>query len=334
MGMSRRLNGGSQGAEVPASPAPERASAAARATWLSLGEGSTPLVPARRLSEALGVELHLKQEGLNPTGSFKDRGMAVAVERAAERGVRYVVCASTGNTAASAATYAARAGLRAVVLTPEGATASAKRAQAHAAGAVVLEIRGSFDDALRLCRELGARDGFALVNSVNPDRLDGQRSVVPEIVEQLGQAPDVIALPYGGGGNVSAVALGCADAGIEPAIVVGQAAERATTFASAIRIGEPAHRANVDSLVASGRLTVVTLTEDELRAAWQRLAREEGVFCEPASAAGVAALAKLELRGLAVAIVTGHGLKDAGAVDLSAAQVVDASLDAVLEALA
>ena len=174
----------------------------ARATWLSLGEGGTPLVRAPRLSEALGLDLHLKCEHLNPTGSFKDRGMAVAVERAAARGVRTVVCASTGNTAASAATYAARAGLRAVVLTPEGATAGAKRAQAHAAGAQVLEVRGTFDDALRLCRELGERDGFLLVNSVNPDRIDGQRSVVGEIVDQFGSVPDVIALPYGGGGNV------------------------------------------------------------------------------------------------------------------------------------
>ncbi|HVW89643.1 MAG TPA: threonine synthase [Gaiellaceae bacterium] len=305
----------------------------ARATWVSLGEGSTPLVRAPRLSEALGLDLYLKCEGLNPTGSFKDRGMAVAVERAADAGVHTVVCASTGNTAASAATYAARAGLRAVVLTPEGATASAKRAQAHAAGATVLEIRGTFDDALRLCRELGERDGFRLVNRVNPDRLDGQRSVVGELLAELGEAPDAIALPYGGGGNVSAIAQGCADAGIEPALVVGEAAERPATFATAIRIGDPAHRANVEALVAAGRLTVVSLPEDELAAAWRRLAREEGVFCEPASAAGVAALARLGLRGTAVAIVTGHGLKDAGAVDASSARVVDATVDAVLEVL-
>lgn len=298
---------------------------------ISLGEGSTPLVHAPLLSEQLGVELYLKCEGLNPTGSFKDRGMAVAVERAWQSGARAVVCASTGNTAASAATYAARAGLRCVVLTPEGATASAKRAQAHAAGATVLEVRGTFDDALRLCRELGEQDGFVLVNSVNPDRLDGQKSVVGEILEQLGSVPDTIALPYGGGGNVSAVALGCDEADVHPALVVGQAAERTTTFASAIRIGEPAHRANVESLVAAGRLSVVTLGEDELRDAWLRLARVEGVFCEPASAAGVAALKGQD--GVAVAIVTGHGLKDAGAVDISAARIVDASLDAVLEAL-
>src|SRR6185437_7239239 len=259
----------------------------ARATWLSLGEGGTPLVHAPRLSEALGLELHLKCEQLNPTGSFKDRGMAVAVERAAGRGVRTVVCASTGNTAASAATYAARAGLRSVVLTPEGATAGAKRAQAHAAGAQVLEVRGTFDDALRLCRELGERDGFMLVNSINPDRIEGQRSVIGEILDQLGGVPDVIALPYGGGGNVSAVAAGCDEAGISPALVVGEAAQRPTTFASAIRIAQPAHEERVQRLVADGRLTAVSLADRELRAAWSALARSEGVFCEPASAAGI-----------------------------------------------
>jgi threonine synthase len=305
-----------------------------RASWLSLGEGGTPLVPAPRLSDSLGLDVHLKCEHLNPTGSFKDRGMAVAVERAAGRGVRTVVCASTGNTAASAATYAARAGLRAVVLTPEGATAGAKRAQAHAAGAQVLEVRGTFDDALRLCRELGEREGFMVVNSLNPDRIDGQRSVVGEIVEQLGSVPDVIALPYGGGGNVSAVAAGCDEAGAGSALVVGEAAERPTTFASAIRIAEPAHRERVERLVADGRLTVVPLTEAELRDSWSTLARDEGVFCEPASAAGAAALAKLGRRdATAVCIVTGHGLKDAAAVDASAASVVEPSLDALLEAL-
>jgi threonine synthase len=306
----------------------------ARATWLTLGEGGTPLVRASVLGDELGAELHLKCELLNPTGSFKDRGMAVAVERAADAGARFVVCASTGNTAASAATYAARAGLRAVVLTPEGATASAKRAQAHAAGARVLEVRGTFDDALRLCRELAQEEGFVLVNSLNPDRIDGQRSVVGEIVEQLARAPDVIALPYGGGGNVTAVAAGCEEAGIAPALVVGEAAKRPETFASAIRIGEPAHRARVEELRAAGRLEVVSLSEDELRAAWLSLARAEGVFCEPASAAGIAALRKLDRRGgTAVGIVTGHGLKDAGAVDASESLVVEPTLSAVLEAI-
>jgi threonine synthase len=295
--------------------------------WLSLGEGSTPLVEARNTAG-----LHLKLEMLNPTGSFKDRGMVVAVERAVQRGARALVCASTGNTAASAAAYAARAGVKAVVLTPAGATASAKRAQARAVGASVVEVRGTFDDALRLCRELGERDGFALVNSVNPDRIDGQKTVVFELLEQLGAAPDVIALPFGGGGNVSAVARGCEEAGIEPEIVVGQAADRTGTFASAIRIGVPAHAENVARLVAEGRVRVVTLTDDEIRAAWRRLAREEGAFCEPASAAGFAAVQGFA--GTAVAIVTGHGLKDTGAVDQSAEETVEPTVEAVLEAVA
>ena len=189
---------------------------------ISLGEGATPLVHAPRLSSVLGVDLHLKCEGLNPTGSFKDRGMVVAVERAAAAGARAVVCASTGNTAASAATYAARAGLEAIVLTPAGATASAKRAQAKAAGARVIEIRGSFDDALRLAFELGAREGFVLVNSASPDRnrLDGQKLVAHEIVDQLGAPPDLIALPYGGGGNVRAVSLGLDEIGAPTRLVV------------------------------------------------------------------------------------------------------------------
>ena len=302
---------------------------------LTLGEGSTPLVAARCLQERLGLELYLKCEGLNPTGSFKDRGMVVAVERAAQSGARAVVCASTGNTAASAAAYAARAGLEAIVLTPAGATATAKRAQARAAGARLLEVDGTFDDALRLCRELGEREGFVLVNSLNPDRIEGQKTVVGEILEQLGSVPDVVALPFGGGGNVSAVAAGFADAGATPRIVVGQAAERPTTWASAIRIGEPAHAAHVAELVAAGRVEVVSLGEDELRSAWQLLSHEEGVFCEPASAAGVAALERLDdVAGTtAVCIVTGHGLKDADAVDEGGSQSVEATLAAVLEAI-
>ena len=305
------------------------------ASRLSLGEGSTPLVPAGRLSDALGLELHLKCDGLNPTGSFKDRGMVVAVERAAAAGAHSVVCASTGNTAASAAAYAARAGLRAVVLTPAGATASAKRAQARAAGACVLELRGTFDDALRLARELGAREGFVLVNSLNPDRIAGQKSVVHELVEQLGSVPDVVALPFGGGGNVTAVAAGLAELGASPRIVVGQAAERATTWASAIRIAEPAHAEHVAELVAAGRIEVATLAEAEIRTWWRRLATEEGAFCEPASAAGVAALVQLGVRGslVAVAILTGHGLKDPDAVDQGSGETVEATVDAVLEVL-
>ena len=302
------------------------------ASWLSLGEGSTPLVEAQRTEG-----LHLKLEGLNPTGSFKDRGMVVAVERAAEAGARAVVCASTGNTAASAAAYAARAGLQAVVLTPAGATAGPKRAQARAAGARVLEVRGSFDDALRLCRELGERDGYTVVNSLNPDRIEGQKTVASELIRQLGGAPDVVALPFGGGGNVSAVARGFAEAGASPRIVVGEAADRTTTWASAIRIGVPAHAAHVAELVASGRVEVQSLTEEQLRSAWTRLGHEEGAFCEPASAAGLAALELCDESSLtgkvAVAILTGHGLKDVDAVPQPPDAVVEPTLDAVLEAL-
>ncbi len=308
----------------------------AAAPLVSLGEGSTPLVAAPRLAAQTGWALHLKCEGANPTGSFKDRGMVVAVGRAAASGARAVVCASTGNTAASAAAYAARAGLAAVVLTPAGATATAKRAQAVAAGAQLLEVRGSFDDALRLCRELGERPGYVLVNSLNPDRIEGQKSVVFELLEQLGSAPEVVALPFGGGGNVSAVAAGLAEAGVTCRIVVGQAAERATTWASAIRIAEPAHAAHVAELVASGRVEVVTLSEDEIRSAWRQLATEEGVFCEPASAAGLAAILRLGTGTgeAAVCILTGHGLKDTESLEASmAATSVEASLDAVLAVL-
>jgi threonine synthase len=304
---------------------------------VSLGEGSTPLVRADRLSAEHGVELHLKIEGANPTGSFKDRGMVVAVGRAAERGARAVVCASTGNTAASAAAYAARAGIAAIVLTPVGATAGPKRAQARAAGARLIEIRGSFDDALRLGRELANEDGYVLVNSLNPDRIEGQKSVSHEVIEQLGAVPEVVALPFGGGGNVTAVTRGFEEAGASPRIVVGEAAERPTTWASAIRIGVPAHAEHVADLVAAGRLEVVSLTEEQLRAAWERLAREEGAFCEPASAAGLAALelcVDSTLGKVAVAILTGHGLKDAEAVPQPAEAVVEPTLEAVLEVLA
>jgi threonine synthase len=303
---------------------------------LTLGEGGTPLVGADRMSERLGCDLYLKCEGLNPTGSFKDRGMAVAVGRAAERGARAVVCASTGNTAASTAAYAAHAGLQAIVLVPAGATASAKLAQTRAAGARLVQVRGTFDEALRLCRELGERDGIVLVNSLNPDRIEGQKSVVAEIVDQLGAHPDVIAMPFGGGGNVTAVAAGLADVGATTKVVVGEAVERATTWASAIRIAEPAHSERVGELVADGRVEVVSLTEDELRDAWKRIARDEGIFCEPASAAGVAALEQRGVGGArtVVCILTGHGLKDAAAVDDDASQPVEPTIDAVLEALA
>jgi threonine synthase len=279
---------------------------------VSLGEGSTPLLPAPRISRRLGVELHLKWEGANPTGSFKDRGMTVAISRAVEAGAQAVICASTGNTAASAAAYAARAGLVAVVLQPAGAVASGKLAQARALGARVLEVRGSFDEALSAARALSDRGTHVLVNSLNPDRLDGQKTAAFEINEELGAAPDVVALPYGGGGNLTAYARGFVESEALPRLVAGEAAERATTVASAIRIGTPAHAATVAEALEASDGVVVSLADEAILRAWRELARDEGVFCEPSSAAGLAALERVELEpgSTVVCVVTGHGLKD------------------------
>jgi len=288
---------------------------------VSLGEGGTPLVPAPRLSERLGASVWLKWEGANPTGSFKDRGMTVAVSKALEEGARAVVCASTGNTSASAAAYAARAGLRAVVLLPAGAVALAKLAQARAAGARLLEVRGSFDQALAAARELAARGTHALVNSLNPYRLEGQKTAAWEIAEELGGPPEVLALPYGGGGNTAAYALGFREAGEEmPRFVLGAAADRAGTVASAIRIATPVHAAAVERALADSGGIAIDLPDDEILAAWRLLARAEGVFCEPSSAAGVAALLREPppAASRVVCVVTGHGLKDPDAVDRDA----------------
>jgi threonine synthase len=284
---------------------------------ITLGEGNTPLLPAPRLSERLGVELWLKWEGANPTGSFKDRGMAVAVSRALERGAAGVVCASTGNTAASAAAYAARAGLSAIVITPHGAVARGKIAQARATGADVREIDGTFEDAHREARRLADEEGFVNVNSINPDRIEGQSSAAREIVRQLGRAPDVLALPYGGGGNTVAYAVGFGER--LPRFLLGEAERREDTFASAIRIGEPVHRLEVGGVLKRSGGIVVTLSEDELEQAWRLVAREEGVFCEPASAAGVAAVGAAGAAGCVVCVLTGHGLKDPDATERIAA---------------
>ena len=279
---------------------------------ISLGEGRTPLLRAPRLSERLGVELWLKWEGANPTGSFKDRGMALAVTRAVERGATGVVCASTGNTAASAAAYAARAGLPAVVVAARGAVARGKVAQAKAAGADLREIDGSFEDAHREARRLADEEGFVNVNSINPDRIEGQASAAREVVEQLGRVPDVLALPYGGGGNTVAYATGFGER--LPRFVLGEAERRADTFASAIRIVEPVHRQAVGGVLQRSGGAVVTLSERQLEDTWRLLAREEGIFCEPASAAGVAAVASTGAGGCVVCVLTGHGLKDTDAV--------------------
>jgi threonine synthase len=280
---------------------------------VTLGEGATPLLPARRLSERFGLDVWLKWEGANPTGSFKDRGMTIAVSLAVAEGARAVVCASTGNTAASAAAYAARAGLPALVLQPAGAVALGKLAQARALGARVLEVRGSFDEALAAARELAARGTHVLVNSLNPHRLEGQKTAAFEIVEELGQPPDVLALPYGGGGNTCAYAKGFEEADRRlPSIVAVQASERATTAASAIRITEPVHAPDVEQALARTDGKVVTVSDEAILDAWRLLAHEEGIFCEPSSAAGVAGLAAagLEPGCRVVCVITGHGLKD------------------------
>jgi threonine synthase len=284
---------------------------------VTLGEGRTPLLPAPRTSERLGVELLLKWEGANPTGSFKDRGMAVAVSRALERGASGVVCASTGNTAASAAAYAARAGLRCVICHGRGAVARGKVAQAIAVGAELRAVDGSFEDAFDLTRRLVEEEGLVLVNSVNPDRIEGQASAAVEIVEQLGGAPEVLALPYGGGGNTVAYARGFDEMGARPRLLLAEAERRADTFATAIRIGDPVHRAEVEVALERFGGEIVTLSEEQIARAWRALALEEGVFCEPASAAGIAAVEAvgLEPGTRVVCVVTGHGLKDPDAVD-------------------
>ena len=303
---------------------------------VTLGEGSTPLVRAERIGERLGCELWLKWEGANPTGSFKDRGMTVALSKALEEGARAVVCASTGNTAASAAAYAARAGLPCLILQPAGAVALGKVAQARAAGARILAVRGTFADALAAARALTERGTHVLVNSLNPYRLEGQKTAAFELVEELGGPPEVLALPYGGGGNTCAYARGFREAGEGmPRIFAGEAERRADTVATAIRISEPVHRAEAEEAVAASGGAVVPLDDRELIAAWQELARAEGVFCEPSSAAGLAALVRDPARGArVVCVITGHGLKDPEAVERHSEPPleVDPDPDAIAEA--
>jgi len=280
---------------------------------VSLGEGSTPLLPAPRLSAQFDAEVWLKWEGANPTGSFKDRGMTVAISLALEQGALGVVCASTGNTAASAAAYAARAGLPALLVQPAGAVALGKLVQARAVGARVLEVNGSFDDALAKALEVAASGTHTLVNSLNPHRIEGQKTAAFELVEELGAAPDVLALPYGGGGNTRAYARGFEEAGAGmPRLVAAQSSERRTTFASAIRIATPAHRTEAEEALARSGGGPVSVTDSEILAAWRLLAKDEGVFCEPACAAPVAALLRErpEPGSRVVCVVTGHGLKD------------------------
>jgi threonine synthase len=276
---------------------------------VTLGEGHTPLLHAPRLSERFGVDLWLKWEGANPTGSFKDRGMTVAVTRAVEDGAHTLVCASTGNTAASCAAYAARAGLRAVIVVVRGAAAGPKLSQVRAVGGEIVEVEGSFSDAFEHAEELGSQPGVVVVNSTNPHRIEGQKTAALEIVEQLGGVPDMLTLPYGGGGNTRAYALGFGDR--LPRIHPVQAADRARTVASAIRIVEPVHRADAEAAVARSGGAIESVDDEQIAAARELLGREEGLYCEPASAAGIAALDRSARTGeRVVCVVTGHGLKD------------------------
>lgn len=288
-------------------------------TAVTLGEGHTPLLAAPRLGERFGCKLWLKWEGANPTGSFKDRGMAVATTRAVERGVTRLVCASTGNTAASCAAYAARAGIEAVIVVPAGAIAASKLVQVRAVGGRIVEIEGSFSDAFAHAEQLAAEPGSTFVNSGgSEDRIEGQMTAAAEIAEQLGGVPDVVTLPYGGGGNTRAVARGFEElVGSLPALYPVEAARRPDTVASAIRITEPVHEKWVQEAIDRSGGSIITVSDDEILAAWKDLRTLEGVFSEPASAAGIAGLAhgSAARGGRVVCIVTGNGLKDPAAVD-------------------
>src|SRR3954465_12662606 len=285
-------------------------------------EGSTPLVRAPALSERAGVEVWLKLEGANPTGSFKDRGMTCAVSDAVRSGAEAVVGASTGNTAAPLAAYAARAGIGGVVIVPEGKIAAGKLAQALMHGARVIALRGNFDEALEIVRELTKRHPIALVNSVNPLRLEGQKTAAFEIAEELGEI-DGLCIPVGNAGNITAYwkgfgesgqapkMLGCQAEGAAP-LVLGRRVERPETVASAIRIGNPARWEEAMAAVTQSGGGIEAVSDDEILAAYRMLAAREGVFCEPASAASVAGLLKHGARGAerVVCVLTGHGLKD------------------------
>ncbi|MCY3568362.1 MAG: threonine synthase [Chloroflexi bacterium] len=300
---------------------------------VTLGEGSTPLVRAASLEQATGAdEVWLKLEMCNPTGSFKDRGMAVAVAKAVEQGANAVLCASTGNTSASAAAYAARCGLRAFVLVPEGRIAKGKLAQAAAHGAKILAVDGNFDDALRSAQELTERLPVALVNSLNPYRIEGQKTAAMEIVDQIGDAPDVHCIPVGNAGNITAYwrgyreyfqaerssrlprMLGAQASGAAP-LVLGRPVEQPETIASAIRIGSPASWDGAISARDESRGAIIAVSDDDILEAYRMLASREGVFCEPASAAAVAGLLAQHGDGSlvgrrVVCTITGHGLKD------------------------
>jgi threonine synthase len=313
---------------------------------VTLNEGSTPLIEAPRLSERLGVRAYLKFEGANPTGSFKDRGMTVAVSRAKGRGAEAVICASTGNTAASAAAYAARAGMRGAVIVPEGKIAIGKLAQALMHGARVVALQGNFDDALRIVRELAQKHPIELVNSVNPYRIEGQKTAAFEVVEELGGAPGALAIPVGNAGNVTAYWRGFQEVGTAP-VLYGFQAEGAAplvhgapvaepeTVASAIRIGNPARWEEAMDAFTASRGRVAAVSDEQILDAYRWLATDEGVFCEPASAASVAGLLAHGMPVVddavppesVVCVLTGHGLKDPDTALSKAPAVVNCEND-------
>jgi len=328
---------------------------------VSLNEGSTPLIAAPGLVNAIGGDFRLfvKFEGLNPTASFKDRGMTLAVSKAAERGARAIVCASTGNTSASAAAYASRAGMSCVVLIPEGKIAYGKMAQALIHGAITLEVRGNFDDALELVRELGEMDDFEVVNSINPFRIQGQKTAAFEVCDSLGGAPDFHFLPVGNAGNITSYWMGYNEyleanrsqglpkmmgwqaEGSAP-IVRGEVIQSPETVATAIRIGNPASWEKAVRAAKDSSGTIDCVSDEEILDAQRMLARTEGIFVEPASAAGIAGIVKSHASGTipnsstVVVTVTGHGLKDPGvAIDNARAKssVIDADIDSVMTAI-
>jgi len=318
---------------------------------ISLREGGTPLVYACVLSELVGCEVWLKYDGANPTGSFKDRGMTMAISKAAEAGAKAVICASTGNTSASAAAYAAKAGMTCAVLVPQGKIAMGKLAQAIVHGARLLQVDGNFDDCLELARKLAVDYPVELVNSVNPARIEGQKTAAFEVVDQLGRAPDIHCLPVGNAGNITAYWKGYVEyaadgvassrprmwgfqaAGAAP-LVSGEPVLHPETIATAIRIGNPAswHQA-IDARDSSGGL-IDSVTDDEILAAYHQVARDEALFCEPASAASVAGLLKMHAAGaldpgqVVVCTLTGNGLKDTQWALESAADPVVVPVDA------
>jgi len=330
-----------------------------------LGEGSTPLVFCPQLSKRVGRAVFVKNEGINPTGSFKDRGMTVAVSKAMERKAKALICASTGNTSASAAAYAARAGISCAVVLPAGKIAMGKLLQAFACGAKIIALEGNFDDALRIVRELGEQRDLAVVNSINPDRIAGQKTAAFEVIDDLGDAPDFHLLPVGNAGNITAYWAGYREYHVRgrstklPAMIGFQAAgaapifynrivEKPETVASAIRIGNPASWKQACAAIAESQGTIDVVNDEEILAAQIWLAQHEGIFVEPASAASVAGLfkccdskdaaysiQKVPEESQIVCTVTGHGLKDPDVITTQIKELksVPATLIAVQRAI-